>query len=108
MPPARKDGAQLGTEHRPDALSATTTLKITRPPVLGRQATVTCRVSLLVPFGRRTWWWFLGRCPLCGMPFLGRARQLEGVTRKRRGQCGHQLIVVVARTYDRIDSGAAA
>jgi hypothetical protein len=115
MPPVHRDGPQVGTEGHPDALNATTTLKITPSAVKGgrrasnrREAAVTCRVSLLVPSGRRTWWWFLGRCPLCGTPFLGRARQLEGVTRERHGQCGHRLVVVVARTYGRIDTGAAA
>lgn len=114
MPPVHGDGPQVGTEGHPGASNATTTVKITPNPAEARRragprrAAVTCRVSPLVPSGWRTWWWFLGRGPLCGTPFLGRARQLEGVTRERRGQCGHRLIVVVARTYGHLDSGAAA
>ncbi|HEX6520943.1 MAG TPA: hypothetical protein VF070_13170 [Streptosporangiaceae bacterium] len=70
----------------------------------GRRATlrreaVTCRVSLLVPGGRRRWWHFLARCPVCGAPHLGRARELSGVTGTRRLPCKHQVTIVVARTY---------
>jgi hypothetical protein len=115
MPRTTKGGPELTTSQgHPNAhQSAITATRIS--PIKGgrqhagrRKAAVTCRVSLLVPSGRRTWWWILGRCPVCGTPFLGRARHLQDVTRERRGQCGHRLTVVIARTYDRRDSGAAA
>jgi len=55
--------------------------------------------SYLLPHGRRTWHWYLVRCPACGAPHLGRARELADVTRTRRLPCGHQVQVVIARTY---------
>jgi hypothetical protein len=80
---------------------------IPRRAVTGRRRdAATCRVSLLVPSGRRTWWWFVGRCPACGTPFLGRARHLNDVTRERRSQCGHRLTVVIARTYGNAEASA--
>jgi hypothetical protein len=65
-------------------------------------------VSLLSPAGRRRLWWYLYNCPVCRMPQLGRARHLADVAGPRRGGCGHQLVVVIARTYGRPGSGTAA
>lgn len=69
---------------------------------------VTCRVSLLVPSGRRTRWWYVATCPVCLRPHLGRAKELAGVTGTRRLPCKHWVNIVVARTYGRPGSGAAA
>lgn len=52
MPPARRDGAQLGTEHRPDALNATTATSITRSSVRGRQQRAWPQISRAIRFGR--------------------------------------------------------
>ena len=73
-----------------------------------RREAITCRVSLLLPSEHRKLWHYLCRCPLCGSPHMGRARELRGVTGMRRLPCGHWIVVVVARTYGRTDSGAAA
>jgi len=73
-----------------------------------RREAITCRVSLLLPCAHRKMWHYLCRCPQCGSPHLGRARELAGVTGTRRLPCGHWIVVVVARTYGRTDSGAAA
>ena len=73
-----------------------------------RREAITCRVSLLVPDELRTWWHFLARCPVCGRPHQGRSRELAGVTGVRRLPCRHWVVIVVARTYGRQDSGAAA
>ncbi len=62
-------------------------------------------VSLYEPAGRRTWWWYSYRCPLCATYQLGRARQLDQVTGTRKGGCGHAIEVVVSRVYR--SSGAA-
>lgn len=56
-------------------------------------------VSLYEPAGRRTWWWYSYRCPLCATYQLGRARQLDQVTGRRKGGCGHVIEVAIARTY---------
>jgi hypothetical protein len=66
----------------------------------------TARASVLVPAERRTWWHYLVRCVSCGAPHLGRARELAGVTRRRRLPCGHSVVVVVARVYGQT-SGAS-
>lgn len=64
-----------------------------------RQPPRTAYVSLLSPSGRRRCWWYLYNCPACHAPQLGRARQLEDVAGPRRAGCGHQITVVIARTY---------
>lgn len=64
-----------------------------------RRDAVTCRVSVLVPSGRRTRWWYLAACPVCLRPHLGRAEELAQVTITRRLPCGHWVEIVVARTY---------
>jgi hypothetical protein len=94
-------------ESGPDADSATiTAASITRPAVNGRRQraasrrdAMTCRVSLLVPSGRRTRWWYLATCPVCHSPHLGRSRELAGVTGTRRLPCGHFVVITIARTY---------
>jgi hypothetical protein len=79
-------------------------MTIPRPARRGRGATrrdaQTVRVSLLFPSGRRTRWWYLDRCPVCGCPHLGRAATLEAVTATRRLPCRHWVTIVVARTYE--------
>jgi len=64
-----------------------------------RRDAVTCRVSLLVPAGRRAWWHYLAACPVCGAPHLGRSPELAGVTGTRRLPCGHWIAIMIARTY---------
>jgi hypothetical protein len=64
-----------------------------------RRTAATCRVSLLVPGGRRRWWHFLATCPVCREPHMGRSKELAGVTGIRRLPCQHWVQVVVARTY---------
>ena len=63
-----------------------------------RKYPVTMRVTLLAPSGRRTMWWALGRCPVCGVPHLSRSPDLETVTRTRRLPCGHWATIVIARS----------
>jgi hypothetical protein len=73
-----------------------------------RKTAATARVSLLFPSERRTCWWYLVTCPVCREPHLGRSRDLAGVTGTRRLPCRHWVVVVVAKTYGRTGSGAAA
>ncbi len=113
MPPDNRSGAELPTQHRPDTTD-TAAAKRGLPGAIVRQRRpagqrpATCRVSLLVPSGRRTRWWYLATCPVCLRPHLGRSRDLPGVTGTRRLPCGHWVAIVVARTYGRTDAGAAA
>jgi hypothetical protein len=102
-PPRKRKGGPI-TEGRP----ATKDI----PPVAKRKDTpsamvrqgessrtaVTVRVTLLPPSGRRSMFWALGRCPLCGLPHLSRSRDLESVTRTRQLPCGHWVTVVIARS----------
>jgi hypothetical protein len=86
---------------------------IVRQPHRGRRAAkrreaATGRVSLLFPDEQRTWWHYLCRCPVCGRPHMGRNRELGEVTGVRRLPCRHWVVIVVARTYGRPSSGAAA
>ncbi len=114
MPSTDRDGPQLGTEDRPDASSAITAPRITRRSAKARrqraarrrETALTCRVSLLVPSGRRTRWWYLATCPACGAPHLGRVRDLAEVTGTRRLPCRHWVAIVVARTYGRTEAAA--
>jgi hypothetical protein len=71
-----------------------------------RRDAVTCRVSLLVPAGRRTLWHYLARCPVCRAPHMGRSATLDGVTQVRKLPCGHLVAVVVARVYGGTASAA--
>lgn len=105
MPPTNGDGPPLTTEDRSDATSAVITpVRIARRSGgCSPRSAVTCRVSLLAPQGRRTRWWYVARCPVCGRAHLARVRDLESVTATRRLPCGHWVAVVIARTY-----GAAA
>jgi hypothetical protein len=118
MPPDNVKGRPpvASQESGPDAASATiTAASVTRSAVNGRRRgaarrreATTCRVSLLLPCVHRKMWHYLCCCPVCGSPHLGRARVLAGVTGTRRLPYGHWIVVVVARTYGRTDSGAAA
>ena len=109
MPPARRDGAQVGTEHRPDALNATTNVSITRRAAKGRQARPPIApASVFGPVGRRRYWWYTYRCRSCGAHLFGRARSLEEVTGERRAGCGHRVQVMAARIYTQPVPGAAA
>lgn len=56
-------------------------------------------VSLYEPIGRRRWWWYSYRCPVCGIYQLGRGRSLDAVTGDRRAGCGHWICVNIARVY---------
>ncbi len=56
-------------------------------------------VSLYEPVGRRRWWWYSYKCGACGTYQLGRARELDQVTGTRKAGCGHQVEIVIARTY---------
>jgi hypothetical protein len=58
-------------------------------------------VSLLLPGGRRTRYWYLATCPVCRSPHLGRDAQLADVTRTRKLPCGHTVEIAIARTYGR-------
>jgi hypothetical protein len=58
----------------------------------------TCHVSLLSPHGRRTFWWYVAHCPVCGRPHLGRARDLKSVTVTRQLPCNHWVAIAIART----------
>jgi hypothetical protein len=62
-------------------------------------------VSLYEPAGRRRLWWYSYKCTECGTYQLGRARELDKVTGTRKAGCGHQVEIVIARTYR--SSGAA-
>lgn len=72
------------------------------------QTAVTMRVTQLPPSGRRTCWWALGRCPVCGTPHLSRARSVDRVTRTRRLPCRHWVTVVVARSLSPFSGRGAA
>lgn len=63
-----------------------------------RRPVPTCRVSLLTPYGRRTYWWYVAVCPVCGQSHLGRARDLRSVTVTRQLPCGHRVAIVIAQT----------
>lgn len=76
--------------------------------VPGRKAPRRMHVSLFAPAGRRTWWWFTGRCVRCGTTTFGRVRREEDAAGVRRAACGHRVRLTVARVYRRPDSGAAA
>jgi DNA-directed RNA polymerase subunit RPC12/RpoP len=109
MPPVHRDGPQLGTEGHPDALNATTTVKITRSPVQGRrERSPIAPASVFGPVGRRHCWWYTYRCRTCGAHLFGRARSLEDVTGERKAGCGHRVQVMAARIYSQPESGAAA
>jgi hypothetical protein len=104
--PKKANGPRPVTGSRPNAqISAVTATSITQR-ASGRRAPLTARVSLLVPSGRRTRWWYLVTCPVCYAPHLGRSRDLPGVTGKRRLPCGHWVAVAIARTYGRTESAA--
>lgn len=116
-PPGHPDdhpkNAPASANEPPSGLSSAPSL--TRRPVKGRRRraarrreAVTCRVSLLFPDEQRTLWHYLARCPVCGRPHLGRARDLSAVTVTRRLPCRHWVTIVVARTYASLDSGPVA
>ena len=65
-------------------------------------------VSLFEPKGRRTWWWFTGRCVRCGSTAFGRVRYEEDAVGIRRASCGHRVYLTVARVYRLPGPGAAA
>jgi hypothetical protein len=71
----------------------------------GRKASLVF-VSLYEPIGRRRWWWYSYRCPVCRAYQLGRAASLESVAGARRAGCGHRIAVNIARVYGQ--PGAAA
>src|SRR5438045_3165417 len=89
-------------------IPASTTSPITVPAaaVKGRQRraarrreAMICKVSLLIPDERRTYYHYLARCPACGQPHLGQSRDLPGVTVTRRLPCKQWITIMVARSY---------
>jgi len=54
---------------------------------------------VFAPQGRRRNWWYTYSCRVCGAYQFGRARELDQVTGIRRAGCGHQVSVMIARTY---------
>ena len=109
MPPVHRDGPQLGTEGHPDALNATTTLKITRSPIQDRrQPPPIAPASVFGPLGRRRTWWYTYRCRICGAYLFGRAKTLDAVAGERKAGCGHHVQIMAARIYSQPESGAAA
>lgn len=85
-----------------DSFATTITVRIVSRQARSRRASPekapTCRVSLLSPHGRRTFWWYVACCPVCGRPHLGRARDLKSVTVTRRLPCKHRVAIVIAQT----------
>jgi hypothetical protein len=80
------------------AISASTTIQSaprTRPSL--------APASVFGPTGRRRFWWYTYRYRTCGAYQFGRAKTLDAVTGLRRAGCGHEVSVMIARTY-----GAAA
>jgi hypothetical protein len=69
-----------------------------RPHATSRKRVPTCRVSLLTPHGRRTFWWYVAVCPVCSQSHLGRARDLRSVTVTRQLPCKHRVAIVIAQT----------
>lgn len=110
MPPRKERGgpgrtASIKTAATPASQldsQLSTPVAIVRQPAARRgtkpRDAATCRVSLLAPSGRRTRWWSIARCPVCGTAHLCRSVTLEGVTRTRRLPCGHWVAIVIART----------
>ena len=114
MPPDVRSGPQVttpGSRLNADVLAKGPDLAIVtdgRGRRQGRRSAPPMRVSLFAPAGRRTWWWFTGRCLRCGTTSFGRVRHEEDAAGVRRVSCGHRVRVIVARTYRLPESGAAA
>ena len=70
-----------------------------RPSRRGRRVAPRMFISLFAPSGRRSWWWFTGRCRVCGYTAFGRVRAAELAVGTRRVSCGHRAYLTVARTY---------
>lgn len=96
QPPDRRrgrPGSRQTGPHVDSPPSVTDIATVTRSP---RR---TAHVSLFAPTGRRRWWWYSYRCPACRSYQFGRARELDRVTGNRRAGCGHEVEIVIARTY---------
>lgn len=70
-----------------------------RPPGSARQRPPLAPASVYAPLGRRRWWWYCYPCRTCGNYQFGRAKTLDAVTGVRRAGCGHEVNVMIARTY---------
>lgn len=113
MPPDTRDGSRAARpESRPktaagaEQVSRSHAVKVPgggdgRPMKAARRgrAAPSMRVSLFAPAARRRWWWFTGRCRVCGSTAFGRVRTREQAAGIRRASCGHHVDVIVARTY---------
>lgn len=64
-----------------------------------RRSAPPMRVSLFEPTGRRTQWWFTGRCLRCGCTSFGRVKHEDDADAVRRVSCGHKVRIIVARVY---------
>jgi hypothetical protein len=100
MPPVHRDGAQLGTEHRPDASNATTMLKITCGPAKGGRQRATSRrryprnwpeISRAIRFGRAG-----GRCECTGECGAGHAGRCEARHGQAHPVTGSRVVLTTA------------
>jgi len=98
--PAEKAPASADHQPQPGPVSA---LSVRRK----RRSAPPMRVSLFEPAGRRTQWWFTGRCLRCGGTSFGRVKLEEDAEGVRRVSCGHKVRIIVARVY-RLPSQEAA
>lgn len=113
MPPDMRDGPRAARpESRPKTAAAARQISRSRAvnvpgggddrPMTAarrRRATPSMRVSLFAPSAQRGWWWFTGRCRVCGSTAFGRVRTREQAAGIRRASCGHRVELTVARVY---------
>jgi hypothetical protein len=84
---------QPGNGARTATSASTTIQRSSRPRPLLAPA------SVYAPLGRRRWRWYAYRCRTCGAYQFGRAKTLDAVIRVRRADCGHEVSVMIVRTY---------
>lgn len=96
MPPERAERRPLTTADAPETDSLAVKIHAAK-------RVPTAFVSLYVPAGRRTHWWYAYGCRTCGTYQLGRSRSLEDVTGERTAGCGHRVRIAVARVYGKPD-----
>ena len=91
-PPAKGSGARTATTSVSTTITRSGAARTKpRPPLAA--------ASVFAPQGRRRNWWYTYSCRVCGAFHFGRARELDQVTGVRRAGCGHQVSVMIARTY---------